>query len=113
MKRIVLVLDVVAGIESRGFILGAPVAYALGVGLAVIRKAGKLPFTTHSVDYDLESAFLTLIVGGPGSFVVTADRDDQFTLAVRRKLLLEIAASKRTPSSMSRSRFGLVSSSYP
>ena len=44
----------VAAIESRGFLLGAPVAMALGVGLALIRKPGKLPAGTHRVDYDLE-----------------------------------------------------------
>jgi adenine phosphoribosyltransferase len=70
-------VDVVAGIESRGFILGAPVAYALGVGLAVIRKAGKLPFTTHSVDYDLEYGTDTLEMHTdaiqPGSRVVLLD----------------------------------------
>ena len=41
--------------------------------------------------YDLETAFAQQIIGGPGSFVVTAERDDQFADAVRRKLLLEIA----------------------
>ena len=44
----------VAAIESRGFLLGAPVAMALGVGLAIIRKPGKLPHGCHRVDYDLE-----------------------------------------------------------
>ncbi len=44
----------VAAIESRGFILGAPVAMALGVGLAIIRKPGKLPAASHRMDYDLE-----------------------------------------------------------
>jgi adenine phosphoribosyltransferase len=47
-------VDAVLGIESRGFIVGAPVAYRLGVGLTIARKPGKLPF--HIVDqaYDLE-----------------------------------------------------------
>jgi len=44
----------VLGIESRGFILGAPVAQALGVGFGLVRKAGKLPYQTHGVTYDLE-----------------------------------------------------------
>ena len=44
----------VAAIESRGFILGAPVAIALGVGFAIIRKPGKLPSKTSRMDYDLE-----------------------------------------------------------
>lgn len=43
------------------------------------------------VDYDLESAFRDTIIGGPGSFVVTAEDRSQFKTAVRRKLILEIA----------------------
>jgi adenine phosphoribosyltransferase len=44
----------VAGIESRGFIVGAPVAYLLGVGFVPIRKKGKLPADTIGHDYELE-----------------------------------------------------------
>ncbi len=44
----------VVGIESRGFIFGAAVAYALGVGLVLVRKPGKLPRATIGVSYDLE-----------------------------------------------------------
>ena len=44
----------VAAIESRGFILGAPVAQRLGVGLIPVRKRGKLPYRTEAVDYALE-----------------------------------------------------------
>jgi len=47
-------VDMVLGIESRGFIVGAPVAYALGSGLAVVRKPGKLPALTFSAAYALE-----------------------------------------------------------
>ena len=46
--------DVIAGAESRGFIFGMPVAYALGKPFALIRKAGKLPCETISAEYDLE-----------------------------------------------------------
>lgn len=46
--------DVVVGPESRGFIFGAPVAYALNIGFVPIRKPGKLPRETISVKYDLE-----------------------------------------------------------
>ena len=46
--------DVVVGIESRGFILGAALAYQLGVGFVPVRKPGKLPGAVHSVDYALE-----------------------------------------------------------
>jgi len=44
----------VAAIESRGFILGAPVAVALGAGLVLIRKPGKLPGALHRMEYALE-----------------------------------------------------------
>ena len=44
----------VVGIESRGFIIGAPVAYQLGVGFVPIRKKGKLPAQTIGHDYQLE-----------------------------------------------------------
>src|SRR5688572_24909025 len=44
----------VAAIESRGFILGAPVARVLGAGFIPVRKRGKLPHRTHGVDYALE-----------------------------------------------------------
>ena len=47
-------VDAIVGVESRGFILGAPVAYALGVGLVIVRKPGKLPADTHTVSYALE-----------------------------------------------------------
>jgi adenine phosphoribosyltransferase len=44
----------VVGIEARGFILGAPVAYLLGVGFVPVRKKGKLPAPTLGHDYELE-----------------------------------------------------------
>ncbi len=47
-------IDYVAGIESRGFIFGMPVAYSLGCGFVPIRKPNKLPCPTYSVEYDLE-----------------------------------------------------------
>jgi adenine phosphoribosyltransferase len=46
--------DIVAGIEARGFILGAALAVALGTGFVPIRKAGKLPGKTVGIDYVLE-----------------------------------------------------------
>lgn len=46
--------DVVVGPEARGFVLGAPVAYALGVGFVPIRKPGKLPARTVGRSYELE-----------------------------------------------------------
>lgn len=50
----------VVGIESRGFILGAPLAHELGVGFTLIRKPGKLPRATRSVTYALEYGTDTL-----------------------------------------------------
>ncbi len=47
-------IDKVAAIESRGFIIGAPLAYLLGVGFVPIRKKGKLPAETVGKDYELE-----------------------------------------------------------
>ena len=47
-------VDVIAGIESRGFIFGAPLAVEMGLGFVPIRKVGKLPHKTRRVDYDLE-----------------------------------------------------------
>ena len=47
-------VDRVLGIESRGFMLGSPVALSLGVGFGLVRKAGKLPYQTYRVSYDLE-----------------------------------------------------------
>ena len=44
----------VVGIESRGFFLGGPLALALGAGLVIVRKKGKLPWKTRAVRYDLE-----------------------------------------------------------
>ena len=53
-------LDVVAGIESRGFIFGAPLAYVLGVAFVPIRKFGKLPAERVEEAYDLEYGTATI-----------------------------------------------------
>lgn len=47
-------IDVVAGIEARGFILGGAIAYRLGVGFVPVRKKGKLPWETIGQEYQLE-----------------------------------------------------------
>jgi adenine phosphoribosyltransferase len=47
-------IERVVGIESRGFIFGVPIAYLLGVGFAPVRKQGKLPAETMSIEYSLE-----------------------------------------------------------
>lgn len=53
-------VDYVVGVESRGFILAAPLAVRRGCGLVLVRKAGKLPGPVHSFEYDLEYGSATL-----------------------------------------------------
>jgi adenine phosphoribosyltransferase len=53
-------LDLVAGIDARGFILGAIVAYELNLGFVPIRKKGKLPFKTVAEEYELEYGSATV-----------------------------------------------------
>jgi adenine phosphoribosyltransferase len=55
-------IDTVAGIESRGFVFGAALAHALGVGLVLIRKEGKLPRDRHTISYELEYGRATVEV---------------------------------------------------
>jgi adenine phosphoribosyltransferase len=55
-----LEIDKVAGIESRGFLFGVPIAAALGLGFIPVRKAGKLPFHTNQVEYALEYGTATV-----------------------------------------------------
>ena len=52
--------DLVAGLDARGFIIGAVLAYELGVGFVPIRKKGKLPFTTVAETYELEYGSATV-----------------------------------------------------
>jgi adenine phosphoribosyltransferase len=70
-------VDKVVGIEARGFILGAPVALALGAGFVPVRKAGKLPGPTHRVSYALEYGEAVLEVHAdaiaPGERVLIVD----------------------------------------
>ena len=72
-----VVVDKVVGMESRGFILGAPVALELGVGFVPVRKAGKLPRATHAVAYGLEYGEATLEMHqdaiAPGERVLLVD----------------------------------------
>jgi adenine phosphoribosyltransferase len=69
--------DVVVGIESRGFILGAALAYRLGLGFVPIRKPGKLPHHVHATSYDLEYGSDTLEIHtdaiGPGHRAAVVD----------------------------------------
>jgi adenine phosphoribosyltransferase len=70
-------IDVVVGVEARGFLLGAAVAQALGLGIVPVRKAGKLPTVAASRSYDLEygSATLELPAGvlAPGARALLVD----------------------------------------
>jgi len=70
-------VDVVVGMEARGFLFGVPVALALGVGFVPVRKPGKLPRDTVSVTYDLEYGTETLAVHAdaiaPGARVLLVD----------------------------------------
>lgn len=72
-----LKIDVIAGPEARGFVVGAPLAYALGVGFVPIRKSGKLPYETIEAGYDLEYGKDKLAIHTdaikPGQNVLIAD----------------------------------------
>lgn len=70
-------VDKVVGIEARGFILAAPVAYHFGAGFVPVRKKGKLPSDTHEQSYELEYGTETLEVHRdsfePGDRVLIVD----------------------------------------
>ncbi|HVF20188.1 MAG TPA: adenine phosphoribosyltransferase [Mycobacteriales bacterium] len=70
-------VDKVVGIEARGFIVAAPVAYHLGAGFVPVRKQGKLPAATFAQSYSLEYAEATLEVHtdafAPGDRVLVVD----------------------------------------
>ena len=70
-------VDVVVGMESRGFIFGSPIAYKLGAGFVPVRKLGKLPADVVSVEYDLEYGSATLEMHkdafAPGAKVLIVD----------------------------------------
>jgi adenine phosphoribosyltransferase len=62
--------DLVAGIDARGFLLGAAVATRLGTGVLAVRKGGKLPPPVHSETYDLEYGTATLEIPAEGIDIV-------------------------------------------
>lgn len=70
-------VDVIAGMESRGFIFGAALAVELGIGFIPVRKSGKLPFKTESMRYGLEYGHDTLEIHvdacRPGERVLICD----------------------------------------
>jgi adenine phosphoribosyltransferase len=70
-------IDKVVGVEARGFIIGAALAYKLGAGVVLVRKPGKLPFSTFKKTYDLEYGTDTLEIHTdaikPGENILIAD----------------------------------------
>lgn len=78
-------VDAVAGIESRGFVFGAALAYELGLGLVLIRKEGKLPRDRHSISYRLEYGSATVEV-----------HQDAFTQGERVLLVDDVLATGGT-----------------
>jgi adenine phosphoribosyltransferase len=70
-------IDQVVGIESRGFIFAAPLAYALGAGLSIARKPGKLPWETiretYQLEYGQDGLELHIDAVGPGDRVLVVD----------------------------------------
>jgi adenine phosphoribosyltransferase len=69
--------EYIVGMESRGFIFGAPLAYKMGIGFVPVRKPGKLPALVHSVEYELEYGTDTLEMHQdavqPGSRILIVD----------------------------------------
>jgi adenine phosphoribosyltransferase len=72
-----LAIDYVVGIESRGFLVGAPLAYHLGKGFIPVRKPGKLPARTEAIEYALEYGSGTLEIHAdalaPGQRLLVVD----------------------------------------
>lgn len=70
-------IDLVVGIEARGFIIGSAIAYILNAGLIPLRKPGKLPFLTHRMSYQLEYGSAELEIHRdairPGQRVIIVD----------------------------------------
>ncbi|QGN57361.1 adenine phosphoribosyltransferase [Nostocoides sp. HKS02] len=78
-------VDVIAGIEARGFIFGAALALELGVGFVPVRKAGKLPGRTRGLTYDLEYGTATIEV-----------HEDAFVAGARVLLVDDVLATGGT-----------------
>ena len=70
-------VDIVLGVESRGYLFAAPLAFKLGAGLALVRKPGKLPYKKRSASYELEYGTDTIEIHEdailPGQRVLLAD----------------------------------------
>ncbi|OLT42459.1 adenine phosphoribosyltransferase [Saccharomonospora sp. CUA-673] len=95
-------VDQLAAVEARGFVLAAAVAYAKGIGVTLVRKAGKLPTVAGSVDYALEYGTATLELPAdavhPGQRVAIVDDvlATGGTVAATRELLAEAGADVRS-----------------
>ncbi len=92
-------LDLVAGVDARGFILGAVIAYELNLGFVPIRKKGKLPYLTVSEEYELEYGSATVEIHTdackPGDRVLLIDDlvATGGTMIAAAKLLTKLGAS--------------------
>lgn len=91
-------IDYVVGIEARGYMLGAPLAYAIGAGFIPVRKPGKLPYKTLSESYALEYGTNSLeihsdaLMGGDRVLVVDDLLATGGTAAATRRLLERLGA---------------------
>ena len=96
-------VDIILGVESRGFLIGSAVAYALGCGIAVVRKPGKLPAAKFNASYALEYGSDTLEIHqdafAPGSRVLVVDDllatggTAEATIALARQLRGDVVAA--------------------
>jgi len=96
-------VDIILGVESRGFLIGSAVAYELGCGIAVVRKPGKLPAAKFDASYALEYGSDTLEIHqdafAPGSRVLVVDDllatggTAEATIALARQLRGDVVAA--------------------
>jgi len=91
-------IDYIVGIEARGYMIGAPLAYAIGAGFIPVRKPGKLPGTKHREEYALEYGTSALEIHadavGPGQRVLVVDDllATGGTIAATLRLLAKLGA---------------------
>ncbi|NBX22047.1 MAG: adenine phosphoribosyltransferase, partial [Betaproteobacteria bacterium] len=104
--------DVVAGLDARGFILGAVVAYELNIGFVPIRKKGKLPFTTVEETYELEYGSATVELHTDavkkGDRVLLIGAAGGYTAAVLAELVASVVAVECDPALAAHARAALA-----